>query len=447
MKNGKKFIPLLGVIPFILGFLGYYKAGVPITNALYGAFTLYFSSPSAEGYNGFIEAARWTAPATTITTFTYLLQSAWEKLMWFVKSRTKDSIAVYAETDFSIADYVDKSVIYAGKKIIPKAKSQILLFKTDRENIEFYEANKEQLQNKNVYIGIREIELGFFRDSKAVFFDINGTIARLLWKEIKIWTFGKNKISVVIYGDSVLGQSILSAGLLINLFHVDQQVDYTFITDCHSYERKHKDMELWNADRICYFSKKDGAADEALESADVVIVADEVSLDVLQMICVCARGKDVYYYAPNKNPISVLLQMESLHPFGKNEQIFSDGNIRLEKMLADAKELHQKYKEKHAGTENWENLSGFLKWSNISAADYLDVMKQLKPGLGDEMLAKLEHIRWSRFYTLNYWSYGTPKDGKNRDETLKIHKCLVRYDELTQEEKEKNRDVVKQMYT
>ncbi len=447
MKNVKKFIPLLGAIPFILGSLGYYMAGVPFADALYGAFTLYFSSPSAEGYNGLIEAARWTAPATTITAFAYLLRSAWEKLTWFVKSRAKDSIAVYAEADFSIEDYAGKPVIYAGKKIIPKAKSQILLFKTDRENIEFYEANKKQLQNKKVYIGIREIELGFFRDSKAVFFDINGTIARLLWKEIKIWTFGKNKITIVIYGDSVLGQSILSAGLLINLFHVDQQVDYTFITDCHSYERKHKDMELWNADRICYVSKEDRTADETLESADVVIVADEVSLDTLQTICVCTRSKDIYYYAPNKNPISELLHMESLHPFGKTEQIFSNENIRREKMLENAKELHQKYQEKHAGTENWENLSGFLKWSNISASDYLDVMKQLKPGASDEMLAKLEHIRWSRFYSLNYWSYGTPKAGKNRDEKLKIHKCLVRYDELTQEEKEKNLDVVKQMYT
>lgn len=447
MKNGKKFIPVLGAVPFILGFLGYYKAGVPITNALYGAFTLYFSSPSAEGYNGFIEVARWTAPATTITTVTYMLQNAWEKLTWFVESRAKDSIAVYAETDFSIADYVGKPVIYAGKKIIPKARSQILLFKTDRENIEFYEANKKQFQNKDVYIGIREIELGFFKDAKAVFFDINGTIARLLWKEIKIWTLGKNKVTVVIYGDSVLGQSILSAGLLINLFHVDQQVEYTFITDCHSYERKHKDMELWNADRIFYVSKEDRTVDEILESADIVIVADEVSLDTLQTICVCTRCKEIYYYAPNKNPISELLHMESLHPFGKNEQIFSNENIRQENMLAGAKELHQQYKEKHGSAENWGNLSGFLKWSNISAADYLDVMKQLKPGAGDEMLAQLEHIRWSRFYTLNYWSYGTPKDGKNRDETLKIHKCLVRYDELTQEEKEKNRDVVKQMYT
>lgn len=33
-------------------------------------------------------------------------------------------------------------------------------------------------------------------DSKAAFFDINGTIARLLWKEIKIWTFEKNKVNI-----------------------------------------------------------------------------------------------------------------------------------------------------------------------------------------------------------------------------------------------------------
>ncbi len=148
MKNVKKFIPLLGAIPFILGSLGYYMAGVPFADALYGAFTLYFSSPSAEGYNGLIEAARWTAPATTITAFAYLLRSAWEKLTWFVKSRAKDSIAVYAEADFSIEDYAGKPVIYAGKRSFQRQNRRYYFLRRTVRILNFMKQTKSSFKIK-----------------------------------------------------------------------------------------------------------------------------------------------------------------------------------------------------------------------------------------------------------------------------------------------------------
>ena len=56
-----------------------------------------------------------------------------------------------------------------------------------------------------------------------------------------------------------------------------------------------------------------------------------------------------------------------------------------------------------------------------------------------ELLAELEHIRWCRYHQFHNWRMGIPKNGARKDATLRIHKDLIPYDELTEEEKEKIR--------
>ena len=53
-------------------------------------------------------------------------------------------------------------------------------------------------------------------------------------------------------------------------------------------------------------------------------------------------------------------------------------------------------------------------------------------------MARVEHIRWSWEKRLNGWTYGNIKD-----EIKKTHPGLIPYEQLSESEKEKDRELVK----
>lgn len=62
-----------------------------------------------------------------------------------------------------------------------------------------------------------------------------------------------------------------------------------------------------------------------------------------------------------------------------------------------------------------------------------------------ELLVELEHIRWCRYHQFHNWRMGIPENGARKDATLRIHKDLIPYDELTKEEKEKDKDNIRML--
>ena len=56
-----------------------------------------------------------------------------------------------------------------------------------------------------------------------------------------------------------------------------------------------------------------------------------------------------------------------------------------------------------------------------------------------ELPAELEHIRRCRYHQFHNWRMGIPENGARKDVALRIHKDLIPYDELTKEEKEKDK--------
>lgn len=455
-KQYKWLIPVLCVLPFAIGTIGYMMAGEKLSDSLYYSFSLYFINLNSDAYNIAIEIARWTTALVTATAVLYFLKQIWISIQRTIKGLRKDSVAVYSDTDKKIV-FEEKShaVIYSGRVICPQARSHIIMMENDTDSLRFYNDNKVKFGSRKVYIGIKEMEYGLIKDiSDVIFYDIDGAIARTLWKSIRLWDGRRDRENqtITIMGNGHLGQNILNYGLLLNLFSLKQCITYHLIGDGKLYQVAHGKIETCNKDSVLYYASDDDSIWDVIHRSDVVIIADMVSVEQMQtIVAICENGR-VFYYAPDEGDVGSYIKSDNLSPYGKDCEIYTDENIRRGNLMKQAMALNYKYAEEYGGNlktdpENeWNKLDGFLKCSNISAADYHEVLRAIAASESEvnmEELSELEHIRWCRFHYLNYWKYGIPNNGKNKDSKKKIHKCLCAYADLTDDEKDKDREVVK----
>lgn len=308
--------------------------------------------------------------------------------------------------------------------------------------------DKAVMGRKFVYIGLREIDYGLIKEnSKVRFFDINGAISRLLWKQIQLWNTKKENVSVIIWGEGCLSENMLCYGLLLNIYSNKQNISYHLIGNT-SFSIKHPAIPLMNGDKIITHVEEDSDTWNIVRESDVIIITEDVSAAKLQAIAVNGKNAKIYYYSHMSGDVGELICTRNLAAFGRDEEIFTDENIRQEKLIEEAKQLNSEYAQKYNGEAEWDKLTGFLKWSNISSADFkhvlIDILKN-NPEVGIDELAELEHIRWCRFHFLNYWTYGIPDNGSNKDTKKKIHKCLCPYSELSSVDKDKNRATVEEI--
>lgn len=463
-RNGnlKKIIPFLGLVPLILGAIGYYLEGNKILDSLYGSLALYGISPVLDSHGScLIEIARWTAPLVLATALLCVLKQFRDRIWWWLEASSSKCIAIYSDEDhvlhFEDGDRRENYfVIYPERTLVKRARKQVIMLNSDQESLDFYTKNSDRLKKRDVYIGLKELDCGLMKEQEnpnLIFYDVNGAVARILWKQIKIWKKNKNKskpITICILGDGHLGQAILNTGLLLNLYSLEQNIFYYLVGDAKLYQSAHGMVKTCNRDRVIYRSSEDQDVLDIIIKSDYIIVSEVLMLDQLQTIGVLGRDSKVFYYAPGDGGADTYLNLSCLIPFGSDREIFTYQNICKEGLLQKAMQLNEQYAceyNKDHGTkeEEWRNLNGFLKWSNISAADYNEVLSDIvkennyKQNENLEELAELEHIRWCRFHYLNYWSYGKVRDNEKR-----LHPCLCGYQELDEVNKEKDRSVVRQ---
>lgn len=447
MKNIlKKLTPILSIAPFIVGSVGYIVMGEGVLDSLYGSLALYSVSPVYEGHNLLIEFARWTAPLVTATAILSLIKSVRDNICWRKALLFKDdSVAVYSDEDVRIAFEQKTRAIYPKDSFQGYAKNHIIMFSSDEKNLKFYEEHQKQLKKKMVYIGVKELELGLLKEMNDVtLFDVNGSIARLLWKKIELWKSDKEDPRIVIYGSSPLAQEILSVGLQLNLFSLTQHVRYYVISERNLFRIKHRGIELMNSDEIHYYGTDEADLWNIISSADKIIIADRIQMELFQTIIVKAGDHCVYYYSPDARDAFEYISFGNLIPFGRTAEVYTDENIRRCGLIKNAIKLHEQYAQKYHTSKEWNELSGFLKASNISSADYKEVVADLLKNRSVDELAELEHIRWCRFHFLNYWKYGVLDNRENKDPEQRIHKDLVAYVLLDEKEKAKDVEAIKE---
>lgn len=441
----RKILPVLALVPLIIGTIGYILAGEMFSNALYSAFALYFTNPVSDEYNVFVEIARWTAPLVTATAILCALQSVWDVLRCrIVLFGKKDSVAVYSDADHHIGFNKNVSVIYPGEVFKRYAKSHIIMFSSDEKNLQFYEEHKVNLKDKKVYIGVKDIECSFLNSlGDTNVFDINGAISRMLWKEISVWNVGPSDYNIVIWGDSTLSGDIISTGLQLNLFSRNQRIRYHIISDSTIFSIRHSNLKLMNNDELHYYKKTEPDIWDQIAQADIVIISDVADAETMQTIVIKAKGSRIYYYSPHEGDMVSYFSNTNILPFGRDALVFTDENIRRRGLIRKAIALNEHYAGVYGTEKNWNALTGFLKGSNISASDFGEVLSDLNSRISEEEQSELEHIRWCRFLYLNYYTFGVPENGNNRDDSMRIHRDLVDYSDLDPAEKLKDLESIR----
>ncbi len=446
LKKIKKIIWLvIAVLPLVIGTIGYVISGEMLTNGLYAAFALYFTNPVSDAYNLCVETARWTAPLVTATAILAVIQNVWSSIRCrFSLIGKRDSVAVYSDVERNIDFEKGVGVIYPGETFKKYAREHIIMFSSDQKNLQFYEEHKDELSGKKVYIGLKDLECSILKPfSNASIFDVNSAIARILWKRISLWNRTESEVNIVIMGDSALAGDILSTGLQLNLFSCSQHINYHVITDNAYLKTRLSDLRLMNDDEVHFYESSDPGIWGIISEGDIVIISDNIDIEALETVVIKAVDAEIYYYSPKDGDAGSYISYGNIIPFGRNETVYTDDNIRRKALVKKAIALNEHYANLYGSENNWDLLSGFLKGSNISASDFGEVLSDLNDKISEEEQAELEHIRWCRYLLLNYYRYGVPESGKNRDDVKRIHKDLVKYSNLEPSERDKDKEAIR----
>lgn len=467
------------LIPMVIGIIGYLQAGESNFDSVYAAFTLYFVNPVSEKFNIWIGIAKWTAPFMMAATLVNIFLKYGKGVMKYVTAffHKKHAVVVYTAEGTEILSDKNEKIIYSSDRCIPFVKDQIVMFDSDYDNFAFYEVNQKKLRKKNMIIVIKELEYGLLKEEKeigennnVVLYDYYGIIARKLWQGIKIWeryAVEENANPVItVVGDGVLAENVLNYGLLLNLYRLNQSITYNMLSESNLYQIKHHSLDVFNKDTIHYYCMSNPTSWEILEKSDYVIIAEELPIEKMQVVCARAKTAQIYYYSPEANGAKKRLCLGSLIPYGLKTEILTVSNIVRKNTIKRAMNMHHNYLCSHPEYLNgreigkpedeWMLLDGFLKLSNISVADFVPVIKYLadthvKIQAKDSErhntnhsdancekygeLPELEHIRWCRFHSINYWEYG---DVTKKDKKARIHPDLTSYSNLEDAEKEKD---------
>ncbi|MBO5087871.1 MAG: hypothetical protein J6C01_04285 [Lachnospiraceae bacterium] len=449
------------VLPFILGTYGLTQIyGGNVIDAAYMTCRLYgMDADLPEEINIYVEIARWMAPFATASGVLLIIEALGKRLSNWFKRFNKNNIVVYGNSvtsELLLGNLEHRGIRPVDNKIVP-AEKHVILFDTDEENIDFYTKNQNQLEGKQVYIHLNEMNQLSIKNPNLHVFSVTEIAARLFWREeaIPFDKVEKGIYRILIVGFEDLGQEVLKYGLLNNIFDPKQQLEYHIFGDTHHFFDWHRELDKMIPDRIIVHDNSVYEEKGLIAQADRIVFcgADRENMVAASNILAYYNMKqDVELYASvfDKDVLELIGTTDVIKPFASMEELCTKDYILNEKLNQDAIRTHNLYNESVTNPEwkvEWEDLSAFLRYSNISSADFNEVRRRYIDYYGDVLsreklvaiLTELEHIRWCRYHYMNNWVLGNTKD-----KVLHTHPCLIPFEELSKEEIDKDQVIVEQ---
>lgn len=451
------FIP----IPAVIGMIGFGIEGGSFWNSAYSCLAMYFMNYGDPTDSVWIQIARWSAPVATAGSLSLVFTAVGMFAKRVHAGCSKKSVAVFGN-EAEKADLLRE----LGAKGVPMDRTAVragcyILVGSEEDNLKFYEQNAGALNGKDVYLKCRSLPEQMSCDSHLHLFSPEETAARLFWKEncpYKISTETNHQFKIAILGFGKLGEELIIQGLQYNIFHPEQVIEYHIFGEDNGFTDIHPQLSEITDSIIFHGDPWYKAKDLIHECQMLIVVQQNEQLDLLQRLVKIFPHTLIHVFSAQANGVSLLEKNSGIVGFDWQAKSMLPESIRGTNMHDLAKKLNLRYAHLYSGvSENeknmdseWAKLDTFTRYSNISSANYYDVCMHILNGreLTKERLAflgELEHIRWCRYHYLNNWKYGIPKNGEAKDQKNRIHSLLVPYDQLAEENKEKNRENIRML--
>lgn len=267
---------------------------------------------------------------------------------------------------------------------------------------------------------------------------------------------------ILLIGSGEYARHLLTRGLLTNVLDARGGRSYHLFGDWSDFLRDHYcldqafglNTEKPGYDSLYFHGAPWNAHPALLRQADRVILCGD---DFQENLAVLNR---LGLYFPTAGKCHLLFDREipGVAVFGTDREIYTAESVCARVQTRAARAMHEIYRRGAGGNAPaWEELSEFLRQSNLAAADHL--LTKLRLLLGDPTISRidadlcargyaryqamtteekdacweLEHIRWTVFHSLYNWRYAPSRDNAARE-----HPLLVPYRKLSPAERQKD---------
>lgn len=464
----KRSLPVLKyallILPLFLGLIGLVEAGEPFLDALFYSISMYAMGFTDTPPNLWVEVGRWLAPLATASGVLLAVIAIRDRIRAYLCYCRGNSVAVYgAESDkTALLDRLGRRGIDGGDRFV-RAHRYILL---GGDGMDFIVQNRKKLEGREVYLRCSDLPAQAVSDPHLRLFCPEEIAARLFWKKRNLYALSAargHQLSIVFLGFGRLGENLLTYGLQDNIFSPDQKITYHIFGADGQYAATHTQLDRIE-DPVVFWDEPWYAQLSQLENADLILVLEQDGqLSLLQNLLLATTRPRFHVFTAGNAGIDLLEGQNRLELIPWRDEAQSPEYIFSDVLYHRAKRINLRYAHLYGGVEEnertleeqWAMLDAFTRYSNISAADYHEMCRAMLGTMGVaaeesalspellELLAELEHIRWCRYHYLNNWRRGTPENGKRKDAARRIHADLIPYRELTDSEKEKDRENIR----
>ncbi len=378
---------------------------------------------------------------------------------WYIFSSDNDASRVLA------ANFQEGVVVFCGKSV---SRTGISIYRTPLElfSMRFSEdgerflfaMDEDSLENEKIAMELysRRIQIYCRSDGLDEKLPVNVTqfseyecCARLYWQSRPWDILGEHVVMVGSdqYAQSLAIQGLLSAppGCTLGLLG-----DWDEWLSIHRVLAENNDLPV----RLSFYGKEWYSQEECLRDAGRLILCADRMEDNRRIQLKLQQ----YYAIPGKIDVLSTPAFQDVYYFGSAETLFTPELVMKQILNRRAKQLHELYRSKASyPVPEWEELPSFVKLSNLAAADHiLTKLRILIPemdirdvnreacamassrykALSDverERFRLIEHERWMLFYMIYNWKYAMVRDNARRE-----HPLMVRYDMLSESEREKD---------